>query len=50
LSVGLSKQDGTRKLAFEFYQQMNGPNAGTYIQRAASIMGIADWNAAMNAR
>ncbi|MBQ6416263.1 MAG: hypothetical protein IJJ65_08450 [Butyrivibrio sp.] len=50
LSVGLSKQDGTRKLAFEFYQQMNGPNAGTYIQRAAQIMGIADWNAAMNAR
>ncbi|SEG12026.1 hypothetical protein SAMN02910276_01939 [Butyrivibrio sp. Su6] len=50
LSVGLSKQDGTRKLAFEFYQQMNGPNSGTYIQRAASIMGIADWNAAMNAR
>lgn len=50
LSVGLTRQDGSRKLAFEFYQQMNGPNAASYIQRAASYMGIGDWTAAMNAR
>jgi hypothetical protein len=50
LSVGLTGQDGTRKLAFEFYQQMNGANAGAYVQRSAAIMGIPDWNAAMNAR
>lgn len=50
LSVGLTGQDGSRKLAFEFYQQMTGPNAGAYVQRAQGIMGIPDWNAAMNAR
>lgn len=50
LSVGLTRQDGSRKLAFEFYQQMNGPAADAYIQRAASYMGIGDWAAAMNAR
>ncbi|MBR1670497.1 MAG: hypothetical protein IJ695_07330 [Butyrivibrio sp.] len=50
LSVGLTSQNGTRKLAFEFYQQMDGPNAANYIARAASYMGISDWNAAMNAR
>lgn len=50
MSVGLTRQDGTQKLAFEFFQQMNGPNANAYIQRSAAIMGISDWNAAMNAR
>ena len=51
LSVGLTGQDGSRKLAFEFYQQMSNPaNAGAYIQRAAANAGIADWNAAMYAR
>ena len=50
LSVGLSAQDGRRKLAFEYFQQMNGANAGTYISRAAQTMGISDWNAAMFAR
>jgi hypothetical protein len=50
LSVGLTRQDGSRKLAFEFYQQMNGANAGAYIQRAAAYMGITDWQGAMHAR
>ena len=50
LSCGITRQDGSRKLAFEFFQQMNGPDAGAYINRAASIMGIADWNASMHAR
>ncbi|MCR5403533.1 MAG: hypothetical protein K6E91_06865 [Butyrivibrio sp.] len=50
MSVGLTRQDGTRKQAFEYYQQMNGPNAAEYINRAAAIMGIADWGAAMNPR
>ena len=50
LAVGLTRQDGSHKLAFEFYQQMNGGGAGGYIQRAAAIMGIGDWNAAMRAR
>ncbi|MBR4831340.1 MAG: hypothetical protein IKZ97_01780 [Butyrivibrio sp.] len=50
LSVGLTDMNGVPKLAYEFYQQMNGPNAGAYIQRAQAYMGLADWNAAMNAR
>ena len=50
MSVGLTCQNGARKLSFEFYQQMDGPNAGAYIQRAAAYMGIGDWNAAMHAR
>ena len=50
LSVGLTRQDGSRKLAFEFFQQMNGANAAAYVNRAAGIMGITDWNAAMHAR
>ena len=50
LSVGLTHQNGARKLAFEFFQQMDGPNAAAYINRAASYMGITDWNAAMHAR
>ncbi|MBQ7614765.1 MAG: hypothetical protein IJU77_06930 [Butyrivibrio sp.] len=50
LSVGLTKQNGTRKLAYEYFQQMSGPNAGDYIGRSAAIMGITDWNAVMYAR
>ncbi len=50
LSVGLTDQKGRRKLAYEVFKQMSGPNAGTYSVQAAAYMGIADWNAAMNAR
>jgi len=50
LHVGLTRADGARKLAFEYYQQMNGPNAQNYINAAAQYMGIPDWGAAMHAR
>ncbi len=50
LAVGLTDQNGRRKLAFEYFQQMSGPNAASYIQRSAAYMGIADWNAAMYKR
>ncbi|WP_029231509.1 DUF5722 domain-containing protein [Butyrivibrio sp. VCB2006] len=50
LSVGLTDQNGRRKLAFEVFKQMNGANGGTYVQQAAAYMGIANWNAEMNAR
>nr|WP_297708622.1 DUF5722 domain-containing protein [uncultured Butyrivibrio sp.] len=50
LSVGLTAMDGRRKLAYEYFKNMNGASSGTYVQRAASYMGIADWNGAMNAR
>lgn len=47
LAVGLTRQDGSHKLAFEFYQHLGD---GGYVQRAAGIIGIADWNVAMHAR
>ena len=50
LLLGLTRQDGSHKASFEYYQQMNGGNAGAYIQKAAATLGIADWNAAMHAR
>lgn len=50
MPVGLTRQDGTPKLAYTYYQKMNGPEAQTYIQKAASFIGIADWNAEMRAR
>ncbi len=50
LSVGLTRQDGSHKLAFDYYKNMNGANAQQYINSAASIMGISDWGAAMYAR
>jgi hypothetical protein len=50
LSVGLTALDGRRKLAYEYFKQMSGANAGSCIQQAAAYMGIGDWNAAMNPR
>ncbi len=50
LALGLTRTDGSRKLAFEYYQQMSGGNAGSYINAAAQYMGITDWGAAMHAR
>ncbi len=50
LPVGLTRADGSRKMAFDYYQQMNGPNAQNYINAAAQYMGISDWGAAMHAR
>ena len=50
LSVGLSYQNGARKQAFDAFANMNGANAENYKNFAANYAGIADWNAAMNAR
>lgn len=50
LALGLTRTDGSHKMAFEYYQQMNGPNAQSYINAAAGQMGITDWGAAMHAR
>ncbi len=47
LATGMTAQDGTRKLAFEYFQHMNHPEGGEYIKRAAAFMGIPDWAAAM---
>lgn len=50
LSVGLTALDGRRKLAYEYFKQMNGGNSLVYVNQAANYMGIGDWKAAMNVR
>ena len=50
MPVGLTRPDGTPKMAYLYYQKMSGPEAQTYINKAAAYMGITDWNAAMMAR
>ena len=50
LAVGITAADGRRKMAYDYFKNMNGANAGAYINQAAAYMGIADWNVAMNAR
>jgi hypothetical protein len=47
LSVGLSSMNGHQKVAFSTFSQMDGNGAAACIQKAQSVMGIADWNAAM---
>ncbi len=50
LSVGLTHQNGAPKMAYEFFANMNGAQAGNYKNYAAAYAGIADWNGAMHAR
>ena len=50
LSLGLTNMNGYRKLSFDFFKNMNGANAASYIQRSAAYMGIADWKGAMHIR
>ena len=50
LSVGLTRQDGSAKLAFAAFKEMNSQGANSYSGWAANYAGIVDWSAAMNAR
>ena len=50
LAVGITAPDGRRKVAYEYFKNMNGANSGACINQAAAYLGIADWSAAMNAR
>lgn len=42
LSLGLIKTNGTHKQAYEYYRNINGANAATYMAAAASTIGITD--------
>lgn len=50
LSMGLTNPDGSQKMAFSWYQNMDGANAASYVAQAAGVMGIADWNSQMYPR
>ena len=50
LSMGLTNPNGSHKLGFEFYQNMDGANAAAYIERARATIGFPDWNAQMYPR
>ncbi|MBQ4307435.1 MAG: hypothetical protein II759_02530 [Lachnospiraceae bacterium] len=49
LALGLLNPNGSRKLAYEFYRNIDGPNAGEYIAAAGAIVG-ADINTLLNWR
>lgn len=50
LTQGLSNADGTQKLAFSWYANMDGADSATYIEQARQIIGYSDWNAQMYPR
>lgn len=50
LAQGLSNADGTQKLAFSWYQGMDGGNAADYIAQAIGIMGTDNWDVNTYAR
>ncbi len=50
LPLGLITQDGRHKLAWEFYQGIDGANAASYRNRAASIIGVQDIASILNGR
>ena len=39
LSMGLTNPDGSHKLAYEYYKNMDGPNAATYVNNASAVIG-----------
>jgi len=42
LALGLQDLYGNHKLGYDYYKNINGPNAATYINSAASTIGVAD--------
>lgn len=42
LALGLNNVDGSHKGTYECFKQLDGPNAGTYIQNALALRGASD--------
>lgn len=40
IAQGLFRMDGTRKMAYDFYKNIDGPQAALYKQKASAIMGV----------
>ena len=42
LPLGLSHVDGSHKSTYECFKQLDGPNAGVYLQQALALRGVSD--------
>lgn len=50
LSMGLTNPDGSHKMLYDYYKNIDGANAGTYMDSAKALMGVADWSQVLTAR
>lgn len=50
LALGLTNVDGSHKLTYDTYKNLDGPGAAAYIEQAKAIMGIADFSQVITAR
>ena len=42
LALGLDNVDGSHKSTYECFKQLDGPNAGAYVQQALALRGVSD--------
>ena len=50
LANGVLGTGRNKKLAYQFYKNIDGPNAGQYIAQTAALMGVADINQVLTPR
>lgn len=50
LAFGLTNVDGSPKLIYDFYKNIDTGNAGAYTEQAKALMGISDWSQVITAR
>lgn len=43
LSMGLTNPDGSHKLIYDYFKNIDTPNAGPYLETAKALIGITDW-------
>ena len=50
LNYGLSATDGSHKLIYDYYKNIDTPNSGAYTEAARNIIGLSDWGQVIHAR
>ena len=50
LVFGLTNVDGSPKLVYDFYKNIDTGNAAAYTEQAKAWMGISDWGQVITAR
>ncbi len=50
LAFGLTNVDGSPKLIYDYYKNIDTGNAGAYTEQAKALMGISDWSQVITAR
>ncbi len=43
LSMGLTNPDGSHKLIYDYFKNIDTPKAGPYLETAKALIGITDW-------